>query len=479
MQAPSPPRWARYLDFLCVVLVVFAVVLSLFGGIRTRLAGFRIQLTSPYRVLLWAIAVGVVRHALVRRPPIYRDLPLRLVAGWRTAAWRAVAAVMAGTRLPILFVGYFAVFMIGFPATTGAPWKIDPNEFVNLQARADTGWYMNIAVDGYSYVPRRPDVQQNIVFFPAFPLLLRLTGRLFGGSPMAFMFGGTLIVLAVFAGALVYLYRLARDLLGDDAAARHTLWLLAAYPFALFYSALYTESLYLLAAVGAFVHFRNREWLQAGVWGLLAGLTRPNGCFLSVPLAVLAVSPHLPASLAGEKAVAGASTGRDFRSLVPAIASAAMPGIGMLIYSAFIWQLTGNPLEWAEGHLAWGRQYSGVGTLVSEQFAFMSQVGLYEYTARLPYDVLNGLGVVFVACSIVPVARRFGAAYALFVLINILPPLAAGGLMSAGRFSAVLFPVFIWFAAAVPDRHRPAWLAGFMALQALNAALFYTWRPLV
>jgi hypothetical protein len=42
----------------------------------------------------------------------------------------------------------------------------------------------------------------------------------------------------------------------------------------------------------------------------------------------------------------------------------------------------------------------------------------------------------------------------------------------------VLFPSFIWLAAAVPSTHRPAWIASFAALQAYNAALFYTWRPL-
>jgi hypothetical protein len=76
------------------------------------------------------------------------------------------------------------------------------------------------------------------------------------------------------------------------------------------------------------------------------------------------------------------------------------------------------------------------------------------------------------------VARRFGAAYAVFILINILPPLADGGLMSAGRFSSVLFPAFLWLAAAVPMRHRAGWVTVFAALQAFNAALFYTWRPL-
>jgi hypothetical protein len=35
----------------------------------------------------------------------------------------------------------------------------------------------------------------------------------------------------------------------------------------------------------------------------------------------------------------------------------------------------------------------------------------------------------------------------------------------------------MWFASAVPQRQRTAWLVTFAATQALVAALFYTWRP--
>ena len=77
-----------------------------------------------------------------------------------------------------------------------------------------------------------------------------------------------------------------------------------------------------------------------------------------------------------------------------------------------------------------------------------------------------------------PVARRLGLAYGLFMLVNILPALASGGLLSAGRFSSVLFPAFIWLATAVPKTQRAGWIATFAAAQAFNAALFYTWRPL-
>lgn len=478
---PFPPRWARVVDLLCFLLVIVAIVIAMSGGFRVRIAGVRVALTSPFRLFVWVIVLGVLRHVAAPQAPIYRDLPARLAAAWRTPAVRAAMSAVVGTRLPILFVGYLAVVTIGY-REGGAPWKLFENEVLNLQNRWDTGWYLGIAMDGYSYRPNRPLDQQNIVFFPAFPIAMRVAGRLLGGaSPAVYILGGTLVALGAFLGALVYLYRFARDVLADEDSASYAVWLIAAFPFALFYSAVYTESLYLLGTIGAFCHFRRREFWRAGAWGLLVGLTRPNGCFLSVPLAILAAAAWTPGWLAGGSAAAPqfpVSSARRVHELARALAAAAMPGIGVLLYSTFIWRLTGNPLEWAAGHLAWGRAYGGLSVLVTTRYEYLSQGGLYAYTSQLPLDLLNALGAMCVLIAAWPVARRLGVAYAAFILINILPPLAAGGLMSAGRFSSVLFPAFVWFASVVPERHRPAWLASFIAVQAFNATLFYTWRPL-
>jgi hypothetical protein len=203
--------------------------------------------------------------------------------------------------------------------------------------------------------------------------------------------------------------------------------------------------------------------VRAGVWGLLVGLTRPNGFLLCLPLAICTLERR--SSPAPRPTVASA-------------AAAAMPVAGMLLYSAYIWRLTGNPFAWAAGHLAWGRHYQGLSHVVTEQFRVISDAGLSTYVNQQPYDFLNALGVVFVLAAAWPVARRFSIAYAVFIVINILPPLSTGGLLSAGRLSSVLFPAFLWLAAAVPAAHRPGWLVGFAAFQAFNAALFYTWRPL-
>jgi len=76
-----------------------------------------------------------------------------------------------------------------------------------------------------------------------------------------------------------------------------------------------------------------------------------------------------------------------------------------------------------------------------------------------------------------PVFRKLGLAYAIFVLINLAPPLLAGGLLSMGRLSSTLFPVFLALPAVLPRRAITPLVTVWAIGQGLIAALFFTWRP--
>jgi hypothetical protein len=454
----SVPVWARTLDAASVLLALAAAIVAVSGGFRAHLGGARLAVTSPLPLLIWCIATATARHLLMPQQPLYREFPHRIAVWSREPAIRAAASAVIGTRPVMLLVGYLAVFMFGF-ANGRAPLRHFNNELLNLPVRWDAGWYLQIVTDGYRYAAVEPTVQQNIVFFPAYPMLTRVVGRLFGGDMTGYVAAGMTVSIASFFGALVYLYALARERYGDDIASG-TIWLLAAYPFAIFFGALYSESLFLLGTVGALYHFSRQQFGRAAGWGLLVGLTRVNGALLALPLALLAVTSSTP------------------RIRPQAVAAAAAPGLGLLLYALFIWRLTGNPIAFATSHLAWGRSYQGLGTLVAQQYSILANAGLSGYVGTPGYDALNAIGALFAVAAIWPVTRRLGLAYGLFMVVNILPALANGGLLSAGRFSSVLFPAFIWLATAVPSTHRAALIASFAAMQAFGAALFYTWRPL-
>jgi hypothetical protein len=473
----SVPVWARTLDVICLLLAAVAAIVAVSGGFRAHLGGIRVAVTSPLPLLIWSIAIAVTRHFAAPDQPLYRELPGRIAAWSRLPAIRAAAVAVIGTRPIMLMVGYLAVFMIGF-ANGRAPLRHFNNELLNLPVRWDAGWYLQIVTDGYRYTAGDNAVQQNIVFFPAYPMLMRVVGRLLGGDMTGYVAAGMLISIASFAGALVYIYAFARDRYGDDAA-RTAIWLLAAYPFAIFFGALYTESLFLLGTAGAFFHFSKRQFARAALWGLLVGLTRLNGSLLMLPLGLLALRPTRGSAPTSPGATGAARTNDSAsRNFVKALAAAAAPAAGLVIYALFIWQLTGDPLAFASSHMAWGRTYQGLGTLVSHQYSILANAGLSGYVGTPGYDVLNAIGALFALATVWPVSRRLGLAYGLFMVVNIVPGLADGGLLSAGRFSSVLFPAFIWLATAIPSSQRAGWIASFAALQAFGAALFYTWRPL-
>ena len=73
-------------------------------------------------------------------------------------------------------------------------------------------------------------------------------------------------------------------IIGDEIAGR-AVWLLAIFPTSVFFTTLYTESLFLMTSVAAFYYARRSRWALAGIWGLLASLTRVTGLLLLLPLA--------------------------------------------------------------------------------------------------------------------------------------------------------------------------------------------------
>ena len=474
---PQPaPLWARAADLTAIVMAATALYVAIAGRSLLLLVG-HLVLPSPSLLLFLAAATLVIRHVALPRPDIRTTIHL-----WRSGlAARPHAAAAARsfllTRPLVFFVGYFAVVTFGFGKTTAKPASTDPLE--NLPARFDAGWYADVALDGYEW-DRQFGRQGNTAFFPGLPMLMRPVGAVFAMNRTTLpperrlvraLWAGVLVSLAAFAWALYYLARLG-DLLTDRETGLAAPLLLATYPFAVFFNAPYTEALFLLGSVGAFYHFHRGQWLLASLFGLLVGFSRPNGCLLSIPLAVLAIDPWLR-RLRGVDPSPGSTS---VRALITRLATAAMPGIAMLLFTAYLYRLTGIWFVWARVHEAWGRKW-GTGPM-AQGWEWLTTEGLMAVFQGVPYDTLNTLAALFAISLVWPVCRRVGLAYGIFMVVNLLPPIFAGGALSLGRLTSTLFPMFIALAAMIPPRSLPAWTAGFALLQGFIAALFFTWREM-
>jgi hypothetical protein len=466
------PKWATALDVVAVLMALVAISVAISGGFRIWIFDSRLSVTAWWRPALLAVTAIAIRHALVRQQPLH----LRVVRGvanwWRAPDTKVVLPIHLMTRFGVLLVGFLAVILIGFPPEAANRWTIYSNDLLDLPGRWDTGWYLTIANEGYQYFPNAAsDYQQNIAFFPAFPMSMRYLSVVLGRQPL---WTGVAISIVSFYLALVYFLRLARDLLKDEEKSITAVMLLASYPFAVFFSAAYTEGLFLLTLMGAVYHFHKNQLVRAALWGFVCGLTRPNGSLLSIVLALMAVAPMWDAVRWRPILPPPPGWGAIIRRLL----AAAAPGFGMLAFSAFIYRLTGNPFMWTVQNVAWGRVYRSLDSIVSDRFGFIANNGLYSYASTQTIDFFYSLAVLLALAAVWPVYRRFGLPFAVFILITILPPMSAGGLLSMGRVTSVLFPVFLWMGAAVPARHRVAWIGLFALLQGFVAVMFFTWRPL-
>jgi Mannosyltransferase (PIG-V) len=362
-------------------------------------------------------------------------------------------------------------------------------------ARWDAVWYLTIARFGY-----RPDLgvatAPRTAFFPLYPLLLR------GLSETAIppIVAGVALSTAAFAAGLYGIHRLCTlelGRLGADAA-RTAVLVTAFAPMAFYFSAVYSESLYLALSVGLFWCARQGRWGWAGLLGAAACLTRSAGLVLVVPMVVLYLygpredrAPDHPARAWWR------GGGRRYKVRSDALWVAALPA-GIALYLACLALAGGSASMPFHAQDVWHRQFAGpfVGAWDGAVAAFdgarqlLSGQRAHIYFAPAggsPFvDAGHNLMLFAFLLAAVPmvvgVFRRLPVAYGAYVVAALaLPlsyPVAAEPLMSLPRFEVVLFPLAMWAGAwlAARPRMRLGALAGSTLLMAFFVGEFATWH---
>jgi len=315
----------------------------------------------------------------------------------------------------------------------------DLGYFSDVWARWDSDFFLRIAQNGYD--------DASAAFHPLYPALIAGLGRAFFGH---YVLAGLVISLLCCLGSFVLLHRLAEEHLGADSAARSVLYL-AVFPMALFLQAVYSESLFLVLALGAFALAERDRFAGAGLVAGLAILTRAAGLALLPALALLAWRHRDRLRALGGVALA-----------VPVAA----------VYPLVLWQQVGDPWAFANAQDRWHRHLSRAGPLGGiwdgvvagwrglEQFVVGHGTHVPDANPmHAAAENLQALGflVVFLTLTVV-VWRRFGAPYGLFAALSLAIPLSYPSsrwpLLSLPRFGLVIFPFFLALAAVTASRPR-------------------------
>ena len=391
-----------------------------------------------------------------------------LVAAPRLAAHRVrlpievrIALAAIGFRVIVAFVGFIANLTIPDYQDQGFTVLDRPDPFWDRFARWDAGWYHAIAANGYAYVEGG---RNNLAFFPLYPALMGLGGRLLGGDQHDFYFAGILVSWIAFAIAMPLLYRLASLDVPREAAIRATTYA-AVFPSAYFFGIVYSESLFFLTLVGAVLALRQRMWVWAAIAGPAMTATRVNGVMFVPALAWIAWH---------------ASDGTT-RDRVRAALAAAASVIGFGAYCYFNYELSGNPFAWFDSISRWGYHPGGnplagilavAGELITRPMAYL----VNERMA--PYDTLNTISAVLALATVPLVWKRFGFGYAAIIFLGLILPLSSGQLEGLGRYCAVLFPIPLLL-GGLHGEARHSWLmACFVLFYSLGLVLFGNVHPL-
>jgi hypothetical protein len=407
------------------------------------------------------------------------------------AAWRALWT----SRLVILGAGVLAVLSFGRaagtqgfdPARLTAPFGYFGNLVAAPLARWDSVWYLAIAHGGYDHQAART------AFFPVYPLMCRGLGVVIGSDLIA----GVLISLAAFAVALILLHQLVALEVDSDVATA-TVMLVAFCPMAYFFSAVYSEALYLALSVACILQARRGRWGSAGMIGALAAASRNSGVMLVVPVVLLFLyGPR------GDCEGAGLSGRHGIRRLLPRfpirpqLLYAALIPAGLGAYVGWLALKTGDGLAPFHAQQVWFRHFAGPFGGVWDG-AVAAWDGLRQilhgppppvYFTKAGGDALtvggqNLMLFAFLAVGIVACVGAFRVlplAYGGYVLASLAMPLSypvtPQPLASLPRYEVVLFPLFIWGAQLAVRRELMAPALGVLAvLLGLFTAEFATWR---
>ena len=372
---------------------------------------------------------------------------------WKGRSWIPYCWAILIFSCSRLVVALGLVFSQKYLTNSIEYWSAGPLWYHQL-LQWDSEWYFKIVKDGYQY-NGDPTVQQNIVFYPLFPMLARGLATIGGLAP-----ADAMLLVSNVAGllAIVMLFKLVREEFGDQLALA-TIALLSFFPASVLLSAGYTEPLALLLIVSFFLALKRKYYLSAALLAGLAIATRSTGIVL-LPVLLWEIWRN-----------------RDKKPFLPALLPCVLLATsGIWLFMIYLWSAFGTPFAFADGQMAFHE-----GTTLTTRL--VAALKLEPFTRMMlndwnPWGQASWFTLLFIVLIVLGWSR-LRSSWTLFAMAVLLLPyltLSGGpaGFVSMSRFNLVSFPLFVVLA---DFGLRAKWLlAGviglFGALLFMNTALF-------
>ncbi len=313
-------------------------------------------------------------------------------------------------------------------------------------------------------------------FFPMLPFVVLRTLFLLTDHHLNLLLEGLFVTNTFALASLITWYGFLKSFLKSTQAWYGTLLLLS-FPTALFFGALYTESLFFLAVIAAFWAAKNKSWWVTSLWMMVATATRIVGAFLFPALVIESWLQWRAEQLAKTlKAPFSQQLSEWIKSEWKALLLILIGMSGLIAYMLYLTKDFHDPLYFlhVQTQFGAGRQESLV---VYPQVLWRALKILFTtnpfswryYTSILEF-LAGGLGLLGLLWS----ARSVRLSYVLFGLGAFFLPTLTGTFSSMPRYLLVCFPLYLLFIDETTKHPKLKWgiITVFSISLVINTVLF-------
>ena len=356
----------------------------------------------------------------------------------------------------MIVTGFVALSL--FPAHPVESWQglaFPGNNWIDGWVRWDSFWYESIVNAHPRFVP---EYLSNANFFPFYSWVswvVALPIRAFLDAERAFYIGALIVSSVAFLLGLSAVERITTQLIGREIAIR-TVWLIAVFPFSFFFTAVYADALYFCLCAWSLAFAYGKRWPLACALAAMAALTRIPGIALFPALGLeylrQNVFPSSPSGFGGTSRLSSINRG---------VGLVAILAIAPIVIGSYYYWRYGDPIAFLHARqVGWNRAAGVTGYLRDWNYFFEGPIfncsGVADCLKEFaPTRAL--LGVSYLALLPISIvltvmaARTLGVGLTAWALLSIAMSLP-NGFDGVGRFTAVLFPVFMSLAMLLPGR---------------------------
>lgn len=287
-------------------------------------------------------------------------------------------------------------------------------------SRWDASHYLYLAEHWYT---NTGDAANFIVFFPLYPLIIKLVVFLVGNAAIS----GVITSTVLFILGLYFFYKLV-SIDYSEKVASYAVIALAIFPTSYFFNAPYTESLFLLIFCIAMYTARKEKWVLSGIFSGLAVVTRPFG-FLILPAILIEWF---------------FSQKRHLRYLPILITPSIITGLSYLYLNKVTF---GNPFQFQTILAAnWQKHFYSPISGIVEAWKRALSGGLSNYVIMVGWAEAITITISWV---LIPFAFKYlRKSWAVFYLLSILLFSSTSFILSTPRYLLSIPPFFVLIALA-------------------------------